>query len=568
MGLASPDAGKTPEAVAARAERVLASMIHIQGLDGADDAGATPSRPGGKRHLRVAAGAAAVPRRPPSLAPPPAPHPPPRPFAEPIGRLACRPWHRGDLFRRLRTFSVRDWGLFPPALSPLACSRRGWRCVGRRRLACESCPSQLHAPGAPLAEGGEGKGGGVGAAPSRGGEAAKTGGAGAAGAAGLSASAAARLAARLATAHDADCPWREQRCARGAAAFPPLGRAELRRGHASRVVRIRAAACGGARPVPGPGEACLARLASARPTETAALLAAARGAAAGGAGRGGDGGGASAADATAESDAAVLALLGWDAPTADASSTAAAPALVCGWCAARRTLPPAPRAGAAGAARGVAPAGRAAPPGSPPRWAAIPGVEATIAGGAPASAGPGGGGSEGRTAGPFGLPLPPLGTPPGGGPAAGPGSPGAPAAPATAPPPGRPATAPAAAAAAAAAATASGRGGGGGGSALERARPFDAWGAHRPWCPVVGRPGPSAGSSDDEEDGGREGGKDGARRPARSGWEATLAALGGDGAAGGDGGGGGDPDGPPASKRARLAEAEDGGGLLRELLGE
>ncbi|KAK1278607.1 hypothetical protein QJS04_geneDACA022151 [Acorus gramineus] len=55
----------------------------------------------------------------------------------------CRPWERGDLLRRLATFSPSNWSGKPKIISSLACSRRGWININIDKIECELCGMQL-----------------------------------------------------------------------------------------------------------------------------------------------------------------------------------------------------------------------------------------------------------------------------------------------------------------------------------------------------------------------------------------------------------------------------------------
>ncbi|KAG8379378.1 hypothetical protein BUALT_Bualt07G0082400 [Buddleja alternifolia] len=56
---------------------------------------------------------------------------------------SCRPWDRGDLFRRLSTFKSMTWFAKPQVLSPLDCARKGWVNVDIDTLRCTSCDARL-----------------------------------------------------------------------------------------------------------------------------------------------------------------------------------------------------------------------------------------------------------------------------------------------------------------------------------------------------------------------------------------------------------------------------------------
>lgn len=56
---------------------------------------------------------------------------------------SCRPWDRGDLFRRLSTFKSMTWFAKPQTVSAVNCARRGWINVDMDIIACESCGARL-----------------------------------------------------------------------------------------------------------------------------------------------------------------------------------------------------------------------------------------------------------------------------------------------------------------------------------------------------------------------------------------------------------------------------------------
>ncbi|PKI47668.1 uncharacterized protein LOC116192523 isoform X1 [Punica granatum] len=58
-------------------------------------------------------------------------------------QASCRPWERGDLLRRLATFSPSNWFAKPKRASSLACARRGWINVDWDKIECESCGASL-----------------------------------------------------------------------------------------------------------------------------------------------------------------------------------------------------------------------------------------------------------------------------------------------------------------------------------------------------------------------------------------------------------------------------------------
>ena len=52
-------------------------------------------------------------------------------------RTLCRPWHKRDLYQRLRSYRSSTWFGKPEAVSELQCSSRGWRNVDVDVLTCE-----------------------------------------------------------------------------------------------------------------------------------------------------------------------------------------------------------------------------------------------------------------------------------------------------------------------------------------------------------------------------------------------------------------------------------------------
>ena len=52
-------------------------------------------------------------------------------------RILCRPWHKRDLYQRLRSYRSSTWFGKPEAVSELQCASRGWRNVDIDVLACE-----------------------------------------------------------------------------------------------------------------------------------------------------------------------------------------------------------------------------------------------------------------------------------------------------------------------------------------------------------------------------------------------------------------------------------------------
>lgn len=103
----------------------------------------------------------------------------------------CRPWDRGDLFRRLATFKSMTWFGKPEVAGPVSCARKGWINVEVDLIACEGCNSMLGFPSPPT----------------------------------WSQQEAERMAAsfseKLDSGHKAFCPWKENACSETLAQFPP-----------------------------------------------------------------------------------------------------------------------------------------------------------------------------------------------------------------------------------------------------------------------------------------------------------------------------------------------------------
>jgi hypothetical protein len=53
------------------------------------------------------------------------------------GAPKARPWERGDLVRRLRSFRPATWFCKPAPAGPIECARRGWVNAGQDLLSCE-----------------------------------------------------------------------------------------------------------------------------------------------------------------------------------------------------------------------------------------------------------------------------------------------------------------------------------------------------------------------------------------------------------------------------------------------
>ncbi|KAL4443734.1 hypothetical protein ABPG75_011471 [Micractinium tetrahymenae] len=124
-----------------------------------------------------------------------------------------RPWDRGDLFRRLATFKSGTWFCKPQAISPVECARRGWTNTGPDLLTCEFCKAKLSCPIAadlPPED---------------------------------AAAAGQRHAERLASAHDAACPWRAATSATSLLQFPPLTQEAVRRDFEARCAAVQRLLC-------------------------------------------------------------------------------------------------------------------------------------------------------------------------------------------------------------------------------------------------------------------------------------------------------------------------------------
>ncbi|KAG7672791.1 hypothetical protein Ndes2526B_g08673 [Nannochloris sp. 'desiccata'] len=61
-------------------------------------------------------------------------------------RATGRPWDRGDLFRRLKTFKSSTWFAKPNSISPEECARRGWQNTDIDVITCESCKAVVSCP--------------------------------------------------------------------------------------------------------------------------------------------------------------------------------------------------------------------------------------------------------------------------------------------------------------------------------------------------------------------------------------------------------------------------------------
>jgi hypothetical protein len=61
-------------------------------------------------------------------------------------RATGRPWDRGDLFRRLKTFKSSTWFAKPSSISSEECARRGWQNTDIDVITCESCKAVVSCP--------------------------------------------------------------------------------------------------------------------------------------------------------------------------------------------------------------------------------------------------------------------------------------------------------------------------------------------------------------------------------------------------------------------------------------
>ncbi|KAJ7287873.1 hypothetical protein O6H91_Y317500 [Diphasiastrum complanatum] len=103
----------------------------------------------------------------------------------------CRPWDRGDLFRRLATFKSMTWFGKPQVVGPVACARKGWVNVDIDMVSCYGCGAHQSFP--------------IPASWTK----------------QQVESAAEDFAKRLETGHKSLCPWKGNECAEGLAQFPP-----------------------------------------------------------------------------------------------------------------------------------------------------------------------------------------------------------------------------------------------------------------------------------------------------------------------------------------------------------
>lgn len=103
----------------------------------------------------------------------------------------CRPWDRGDLFRRLATFRSMTWFGKPEVVGPVKCARKGWVNVDADLIACESCDAKLSFSSPPTWSQQQVE------------------------------SAAAAFSEKLDIGHKALCPWKGNVCSETLAQFPP-----------------------------------------------------------------------------------------------------------------------------------------------------------------------------------------------------------------------------------------------------------------------------------------------------------------------------------------------------------
>lgn len=120
------------------------------------------------------------------------------------GPHGCRPWDRGDLFRRLATYKSTTWFGKPQVAGPVECARRGWENVDIDLLACENCGSRLSFPVPPSWSHHQVE------------------------------RAALTFAEQLDLAHKGLCAWKNNPCAETLAYFPPTPVADLRGAYADR----------------------------------------------------------------------------------------------------------------------------------------------------------------------------------------------------------------------------------------------------------------------------------------------------------------------------------------------
>ncbi|KAI3675084.1 hypothetical protein L1987_84668 [Smallanthus sonchifolius] len=116
---------------------------------------------------------------------------------------SCRPWERGDLLRRLSTFSPANWFGKPKAASSLSCSRRGWVNIDVDKIQCESCGKNLKYNAQDSWACTEGENG-------------------------------EEFASQLDEGHNATCPWRGNSCAESLVQFPPTPPSALIGGYKDR----------------------------------------------------------------------------------------------------------------------------------------------------------------------------------------------------------------------------------------------------------------------------------------------------------------------------------------------
>ncbi|MCO5563131.1 hypothetical protein L7F22_016767 [Adiantum nelumboides] len=103
----------------------------------------------------------------------------------------CRPWDRGDLFRRLANFKSMNWFGKPEVAGPVSCARNGWVNVDVDLIACEGCNAMLSFPCPPTWSQHEVD------------------------------SAATSFSEKLQSGHTALCPWKGNVCSETLAQFPP-----------------------------------------------------------------------------------------------------------------------------------------------------------------------------------------------------------------------------------------------------------------------------------------------------------------------------------------------------------
>ncbi|KAI4300024.1 hypothetical protein L6164_033443 [Bauhinia variegata] len=119
-------------------------------------------------------------------------------------RPSCRPWERGDLLRRLATFSPLNWQGKPKIISSLACAQKGWMNIDVDKIACELCGACLCFMSSSCWTSDEGQ------------------------------NASESFAKQLDSGHKVSCPWREKSCPESLVQFPPTPQSALIGGYKDR----------------------------------------------------------------------------------------------------------------------------------------------------------------------------------------------------------------------------------------------------------------------------------------------------------------------------------------------